>query len=80
MTTTLDYTDLTADANLSDVWDTLESPIAYVIDEHGCNVAGAQLRHFHGVHWLHVDNEDGYSILTDSEVADLTLVAERPDA
>lgn len=61
-----------------DVWDALSSDVLYVVDEEGVNVYSAQVRHLLGKHWLYVDDQDGYSILHEDRVEELSLVSEDP--
>jgi len=53
---------------LSDVWDTLASPVYLVVDERGDNIEGAQIRRINAEHWLSVDGVDGYSVLSQAVV------------
>lgn len=62
-----------------EVWDALQSHVYHVVDEQGCNVAGAMVRHLIGDYYLYVDNLDGYEVMTDAELSSLSLVAEKPD-
>lgn len=61
-----------------DLWDALASEILFVVDEEGVAVGNAQVRHLLGKHWLYVDDQDGYSILHEDRVEELSLVSEDP--
>lgn len=60
------------------LWDACDSAILFVVDEEGVAVGNAQVRHLLGKHWLYVDDQDGYSILHEDRVEELSLVLEDP--
>ena len=74
----LDSYDRKHGTNYGDVWDALASEVLYVVDEEGVNVSNAQVRHLLGQHWLYVDDQDGYSILHEDRIDELSLVSEDP--
>lgn len=74
----LESYDIDHATNCGALWDALESKVLYVVDENGVNMGNAQVRHLLGKHWLYVDDQDGFSILHEDRVADLSLVSEDP--
>jgi hypothetical protein len=64
------------DFELSELWGSLRSEIFYVMEDDSgtaVNEATAQVRHFHGRHWLYVDEIDGYALHDESEVEEFSL-------
>jgi hypothetical protein len=74
--TTFDLDDYRNAEDLREIWDTLSSPVLFVFDEHGVNVAEARLRHLHGKTWIYVDETDGFDLVDESDVEDLYLATE----
>ena len=67
-------------AELSDVFSLCNSPIYRVMDGHGeeaTNPGDAKIKHLGGEFWVYVDDQDGYSVMTDSEIEGLDFVADK---
>ena len=61
-----------------ELWHALESQVLFVVDEHGVNMANAQVRHMLGSYWLYVDDVEGYEIMTQGELEFLDVSEDRP--
>lgn len=64
-------------ANLADIWPTLETPIYRVLNEDGVNFCGAQVRPLDEKHFLYVDDQNGFKIVTQDDFdAEIVLASE----
>lgn len=63
-------------ADLAAVWAAVGTPIYRVLDDEAVNVAGAQIRRLTNAYWLYVDDTDGYSVVTEDEIAGWYCVAD----
>lgn len=58
------------------LWAACQSPVYLVVDEEGVNMADGRVRRLLGNYWLYVDDQDGFSVLTEEEVGYLLLEPE----
>ena len=74
METTGDLDEYKSDHDLSDLWNTLGSPILLVRYEDNENIEQAMVRHVHGDIWLYVDELNGYDLIEEDCLATADLV------